>query len=134
MWDEEGKLLSRIRDDEDLELDGVIYGRTDIKKIPAGFASVPLKVDDNGTEYNTKMTADSFGIQAISSGQRTDPGDKHADMRYGGEDQQHEPASGTGEPGLTRCSRSPVGSCMRSGGDEWKLRGLLPRFIPIFRC
>jgi hypothetical protein len=99
-WDEDGKLITSIRDDDDLELDGVKYGMIDIEKIPAGFASVPVKVDDNGTEYNTKMIAGSFGIQAKSSGEQTDSGNSHADMHYGEKKAEYKPASGTEKPGL----------------------------------
>jgi hypothetical protein len=82
MWDEDGKLINRCRDDSGLELDGVRYSQIDIEKIPAGFASVPVKVDDNGTKYNTKMIAGSFGIQATSSGQQTDSDNGRPDPEY----------------------------------------------------
>ncbi|KAJ4412291.1 hypothetical protein N0V91_000762 [Didymella pomorum] len=100
MWNEDGKLINRIRYDSDLELDGVKYGRIDIEEIPSGVASVPVKVDDNGIKYNTKMIAGSLGIQAASSGQQTDPDDDHAYNRKGREVTGYTPASGTGEPGL----------------------------------
>jgi hypothetical protein len=77
-------------------LDGVKYHRIDIKKIPSGSASVPVKVDDNGTKYDTKMVAGSFGIQATSSGQKTDSGQDHANPW----NKDYTPAKGTGEPGL----------------------------------
>jgi len=100
MWDEDGKPIHRIRDDDNLELDGVKYGQIDIEDIPAGVASVPVKVDDNGIEYNTKMIAGSFGIQATSSGQQTDSDKDHAYIRNGREDPEYKPASGKENPGL----------------------------------
>jgi hypothetical protein len=97
MWDEEGKSI-RVpsRGHDALVLDGVKYHRIDIKKIPSGSASVPVKVDDNGTKYDTKMVAGSFGIQATSSGQKTDSGQDHASPW----NKDYTPAKGTGEPGL----------------------------------
>lgn len=38
------------------ELDGMLYHRVDTKYIPSGFASVPVKVNDNGTIYRTKTS------------------------------------------------------------------------------
>ncbi|KAE8130798.1 hypothetical protein BDV38DRAFT_289316 [Aspergillus pseudotamarii] len=49
------------------ELDGILYHRVDTSDIPCGFASVPVKVNDHGDEYNTRMVADLVGIQANSS-------------------------------------------------------------------
>jgi hypothetical protein len=77
-WDNDGKSMYehglRIKHwtGEDLEellvLDDVKYHRVDLSDIPNGFASVPVKVDDNGTIYHTKMLAGAIGIQATSSG------------------------------------------------------------------
>ncbi|KAH6616593.1 hypothetical protein C7974DRAFT_465767 [Boeremia exigua] len=73
MWDEDGKLLRHTRpSDYGLDLEDTRYHQVDISKIPSGFASVPVTVDDNGQVYHTKMIAGSFGIQATSSGQKTD--------------------------------------------------------------
>ena len=97
MWDEDGKLLRHVRSSEfGLEYKGTRYHQIDVKKIPSGFASVPVKVDDDGTQYNTKMLAGSFGIQATNSGQKTDSGRDHASPW----NKDYKPAEGTGEPGL----------------------------------
>lgn len=98
MWDEDGKSLRRIRSYQDYSLDfeGVKYHQVDVSDIPTGLASVPVKVNDNGTIYKTKMLAGSFGIQATSSGQKTDPGRNHA-SRW---NQNYEPAEGADAPGL----------------------------------
>ncbi|KAJ8111039.1 hypothetical protein OPT61_g6265 [Boeremia exigua] len=97
MWDEDGKLLRRAdRSDRGLDFEGVKYHQIDIEKVPNSFASVPLKVDDNGTIYDTKMVAGLFGIHATSSGQKTDPGTQCA----GPWNPNYEPGQGTGEPGL----------------------------------
>lgn len=61
------------------ELDGVLYHRVDTEDIPAGFASVPVMVNDNGVVYETKMVAGSLGIEVSRSGGMLDPGYGHAD-------------------------------------------------------
>ncbi|KAF3036067.1 hypothetical protein E8E12_005987 [Didymella heteroderae] len=100
MWDENGQPINHIRDGGNLELDGVEYGQIDIENIPAGVASVPVKVDDNGKLYSTKMIAGLFGIQATSSGQLTDSGKLHAYVDGFGRDPRYKSASGSEEPGL----------------------------------
>ena len=50
-----------------LVLDGVAYHRINSQDVPPGFVSVPLLVDDNGTEYNTKLIAGSVGYAVSSS-------------------------------------------------------------------
>lgn len=98
MWDEQGKLLRRLyRGDYSLELGGARYHQVDIEDIPSGVASVPVSVDDNGTMYNTKMIAGSFGIRATSSGQKVDSGTTHA---YRGREHLYQPGQGTEGPGL----------------------------------
>ncbi|KAI4644011.1 uncharacterized protein J4E78_009793 [Alternaria triticimaculans] len=77
-WDDKGKCMYNLKtgtqdwnvDESDkqlLELDGVSYHRVDTDDIPSGFASVPVLVNDNGTEYKTKMVAGSLGIEITSS-------------------------------------------------------------------
>ena len=69
-WDEQGKRLFSD-DDEDswmcFNLDGTQYGCVDITKIPAGYTSVPVTVDDNGVEHKTRMVAGLIGIEASTS-------------------------------------------------------------------
>jgi hypothetical protein len=77
-WDDKGKCMYNLKtgteswnvsddDRQRLELDGVLYHRLDTDDIPTGFASVPVLVDDNGTQYKTKMIAGSLGIKITSS-------------------------------------------------------------------
>jgi hypothetical protein len=76
-WDNKGKSMYNLQagieswnvgpNQERLELDGVSYHRVDTEDIPSGFASVPVLVDDNGTQYKTKMIAGSLGIKVTSS-------------------------------------------------------------------
>ena len=67
------------------ELDGVLYHRVDFGKIPSGFASVPVKLDDKAGETHkihfTKMLAGSIGIQASSSGMRLEEPDEYGTYR-----------------------------------------------------
>jgi len=76
-WDNDGKSLYKpmhpgsyewvgMSAEDQLVLDGVSYHPVETGDIPNGFASVPVKVDDNGKIYHTKMIAGSFAIQAMS--------------------------------------------------------------------
>ncbi|KAF1943610.1 hypothetical protein EJ02DRAFT_432988 [Clathrospora elynae] len=74
-WNNDGKCLYRQKNVDHLraweracELDGIAYHQVATEEIPNGFASVPVKVNDNGTTYHTKMIAGAIGIQATSSG------------------------------------------------------------------
>lgn len=50
------------------DLQDALSRKVDIDDIPAGNASVPVTVDDNGVEYQTTMVAGLVGIQARSLG------------------------------------------------------------------
>ncbi|KID60294.1 uncharacterized protein G6M90_00g080060 [Metarhizium brunneum] len=60
-WNEKGEaqLSRKCRN-------GTWHAVIDSENIPAGFCSVPVKVDDNGHEFNCTMIAGSVGIQARS--------------------------------------------------------------------
>lgn len=62
-WDEKGKAKATHHP----VLEGVTYPSVDVDKVPAGFASVPVSVDDNGHEYRATMVAGSVGILATAS-------------------------------------------------------------------
>ncbi|KAI4162392.1 MAG: hypothetical protein LQ342_003958 [Letrouitia transgressa] len=49
-----------------------LYHKVDDQDVPAGYTSVPVTVDDNGTVYKTKMVAGLLGIRAWSSGRMLD--------------------------------------------------------------
>jgi hypothetical protein len=75
-----------------LVLDDAVYYRIDSTDIPPGFASVPVKVDDNGHEYDTIMVAGSVGIKVTSSGELLTPMRR---WRYGGQTRlEEEPTVG----------------------------------------
>jgi hypothetical protein len=61
------------------ELDDIVYHRVDTNDIPAGFASVPVKVDDNGNVHNTKMAAGSLGMVFSQSGEKGEDGEGKLD-------------------------------------------------------
>ena len=50
-----------------LTLDGVDYHRVESKEVPPGYTSVPVKVNDNGYEFDAMMVAGSVGIKASNS-------------------------------------------------------------------
>jgi len=74
-WDEDGRSLfpSRHAYRHCTVLDDVQYHQVDTNDIPPGSASVPVKLDDNGKEYDTVMVAGSVGIKATSSGEPLEP-------------------------------------------------------------
>ncbi|RAH59395.1 hypothetical protein BO85DRAFT_448294 [Aspergillus piperis CBS 112811] len=80
-WDEKGRPMED-KGISGCELDGVQYHRVDITDIPGAFASVPMKVNDNGTEYETELVAGVIGIHASCVGDA------------GGQQDMIQPASG----------------------------------------
>jgi hypothetical protein len=74
-WDEDGRSLfpSCHAYGYCTVLDDVQYHQVDTNDIPPGSASVPVKLDDNGNEYDTIMVAGSVGIKATSSGEPLEP-------------------------------------------------------------
>lgn len=62
-WDEKGKAKATWHP----VLEDVTYPSVDVDKVPAGFACVPVSVDDNGHEYKATMVAGSVGILATTS-------------------------------------------------------------------
>ncbi|CEI62005.1 hypothetical protein FVEN_g3043 [Fusarium venenatum] len=65
-WDDKGKPKNRRAMNV---IDGVSYPRVDIDSVPVGFASVPVKVNDNGKEFSCIMIAGSFGIRGQRLGE-----------------------------------------------------------------
>lgn len=68
-WDEDGnaKRFQSWKRKPNGVLEDVVYPTVDVDAVPAGHASVPVKVDDNGDEYEANMVAGSVGIVATSS-------------------------------------------------------------------
>ena len=68
-WDEDGKSLHQYppRFEDTLRLDGVAYDRVESGDVPPGYSSVPVKVDDNGHDFDAMMVAGSVGINFTSS-------------------------------------------------------------------
>ena len=90
------------------QLGDTLYHKVDLDKIPSGCTSVPVKVDDNGTQYETRMVAGSVGIRVTSSGGLLDESRTHGDRGIYVMDREtreckpyvYEPATPSGEPGL----------------------------------
>jgi hypothetical protein len=79
-WDTEGKRFYGAGEPNSSggsDLDGVSYHRVETDKIPTGFASVPLKVNDNGVEHRTQMVAGLLGMELTSSGKLVEGGNAH---------------------------------------------------------
>jgi len=47
--------------------DDIIYHRVDTNDVPAGYSSVPVKIDDNGDVFMSTMIAGSVGMRGSSS-------------------------------------------------------------------
>lgn len=71
-WDAEGNSLYNLKpgymDDPILCLDEAYYHKLDSLDVPPGWSKVPVKVDDNGDEFDALMIAGSVGINCTSSG------------------------------------------------------------------
>jgi len=57
-WDDKGGRVDRVGDD----------GQINVKDIPGGFATVPLKINDSGVEIDGELLAGSVAIACSSSG------------------------------------------------------------------
>ncbi len=74
-WNEKGNSLHSIPSRGDtLHLDGVAYHRIDSRRVPSGYSSVPVAVDDNGDLFDAMMVAGSVGINCTSSGDKLGDG------------------------------------------------------------
>ena len=71
-WDEDGNCLYQNAKDYFAHFEGeddhIKYHLIESEAIPAGHASVPVKVNDNGKEYDTTMVAGSVAIHAMPRG------------------------------------------------------------------
>jgi len=72
-WDQDGKSLYAPHGEPPahqalLRLDETVYHTVEMSRIPAGWTSVPLKIDDNGNLYETTMVAGSVAIRVSASG------------------------------------------------------------------
>lgn len=49
-------------------IDGVSYPKVTTDKIPGGYVTVDIKLDDNGTKHDAMMLAGVVGQRILSSG------------------------------------------------------------------
>ncbi|KAI4171513.1 MAG: hypothetical protein LQ343_004251 [Gyalolechia ehrenbergii] len=72
-WDRDGKsmygpwMTSNTKSDYALQLDGAVYHWIRSGEVPPGYSSVPVKVDDNGYEFDATMIAGSVGMKHINN-------------------------------------------------------------------
>ncbi|KAI9666022.1 MAG: hypothetical protein M1821_003957 [Bathelium mastoideum] len=83
-WDADGKRMYHdpvqlaemnkieVNDEPSYDLDVALHAHVNSDILPAGFAVVDAKVNDNGKKYMTKLIAGSVGIRATSSGEELD--------------------------------------------------------------
>lgn len=55
-------------------MDGIEYYSVQSRDVPSGYLTVPVKVDDNGDEFDAEMVAGSTGTICSSSGEETEEG------------------------------------------------------------
>lgn len=55
-------------------LDKVQYPSIELGKVAPGWAAVPVKVNDNGFEYQARLIVGLVGIRSSSSGELTEDG------------------------------------------------------------
>jgi hypothetical protein len=76
-WDQDGKSLYAPHGELPthralLRLDEAIYHTVDMSRIPAGWTSVPLKIDEYGNVYEATMVAGSVAVRVSTSGEPLD--------------------------------------------------------------
>ncbi|KAI4254098.1 MAG: hypothetical protein LQ352_003290 [Teloschistes flavicans] len=59
-WDSDGKSMYTARGLTTLKLDDATYHQIDSDDVPPGYSSVPVRVDDNGVEFDATMIAGFF--------------------------------------------------------------------------
>jgi hypothetical protein len=69
----------RFSSKDNFVLEGVRYHTIGTSKIPCGFASVPVLVDDDGVMHRTKMVAGSLGMSVGKSGEVDEKGEEMLD-------------------------------------------------------
>lgn len=66
-WSEGGKPIAGVGDERGLLWQGTKFHQMDMKKIPAGSASVPVNLLDMGSDWKARLTAGSVGMAVTSS-------------------------------------------------------------------
>ena len=73
-WNEDGHLLYNLASNRwtvepHLYLDGAYYHEIDSTLVPPGWGKVPVRVDDNGNEFDALMVAGSIDVKCTNSGE-----------------------------------------------------------------
>ena len=53
-----------------LNLDGAVYHRIETTSVPSGYTTVPVKINDNGFKFMSRMIAGSVGMKYTRSGKQ----------------------------------------------------------------
>lgn len=96
-WDPEGKRPPSTgfgSKNAICHIDDTTFVPVDTSKIPCGFVSVPVKLDDNGKTYKTRMVAGMVGISVFSSGEFLDESERHTHVAIDGSTVKPQPEVG----------------------------------------
>lgn len=72
-WNSKGRRIG-YQSRKALDLDGAKYYNISSPDVPSGYLTVPVKVDDNGDEFDAEMVAGSVGMICSSSGDEDEEG------------------------------------------------------------
>ncbi|CAH0015665.1 unnamed protein product [Clonostachys rhizophaga] len=116
-WDEDGtakRLSNKMFND-------ILYPTIDIDSVPAGYASVPISVNDDGDMYEATMVAGSVGTSATSS--TSDTG--RTTNARGSQGPSNQSAEGQERESIVRDTIQPVSGwwvCRNEAAEETEAR------------
>ncbi|CAH0003918.1 unnamed protein product [Clonostachys byssicola] len=116
-WDEDGKAKSL----SNKMFSDILYPTIDIDSVPAGYASVPISVNDLGDEYEATMVAGSVGTSATSS----TSGSRVTTNALDSQDSPHQSADGQERESIVRDTIQPVSGwwvCRNEAAEETEAR------------
>lgn len=116
-WDEDGtakRLSNKMFND-------ILYPTIDIDSVPAGYASVPISVNDDGDMYEATMVAGSVGTSATSSTADT----ARTTNALGSQDSSNQSTEGQERESIVRDTIQPVSGwwvCRNEAAEETEAR------------